>query len=315
MFTTLIVQPIFNLLVLIYALLPGHNFGLAIIIFTVVVRMALWPLVKKQLRQVKVMRTLQPELKAIKKKAKGDRAKESAMMMELYKERGVNPLGSIAILIPQFIILIGLYSGLNKVVHDPGAIISFAYGPLQDLSWMQQLATNIKQFDETLFGLVDLTRAPNGPEGLYIPAMIIAIASSIAQYFQSKMLMPNDKNARKLRVILKEAGQGQQADQSEIQAATSRSMLIILPVIIFVVTVGLPSALGLYWLVGGIVAIIQQTIILREDDDDMDKLADEPSAKRDVKSIPEAEVVATPVAKQPVAKKKSNNKNGKKRKK
>jgi YidC/Oxa1 family membrane protein insertase len=55
-FTTLIVQPIFNLLVLIYALLPGHNFGLAIILFTIVVRLLLWPLVKKQLHQAKAMR-------------------------------------------------------------------------------------------------------------------------------------------------------------------------------------------------------------------------------------------------------------------
>src|SRR5581483_309128 len=113
MFTTLIVQPLFNLLVLIYALLPGHNFGLALIIFTVAIRLLMWPLVKRQLKQTKIMRKLQPELKRIKKEAKGDRQRESLMMMELYKERGVNPLGTVPILIVQLIILIGLYSGLR----------------------------------------------------------------------------------------------------------------------------------------------------------------------------------------------------------
>src|SRR5580765_5618389 len=98
MFTTLIVQPIFNLLVLIYAILPGHNFGLAIILFTILVRLLLWPLVKKQLHQAKVMRQIQPELKRIKAATKGDRQKESLMMMELYKERGINPFGSIGVL-------------------------------------------------------------------------------------------------------------------------------------------------------------------------------------------------------------------------
>jgi len=49
MFDLLIVQPIFNLLVLIYAMLPGHNFGLSIIIFTIIVRLLMWPLIKKQL--------------------------------------------------------------------------------------------------------------------------------------------------------------------------------------------------------------------------------------------------------------------------
>ena len=66
MFQTIIVQPIFNLLVLIYALIPGHNFGLAIIIFTILMRLLMWPLVKKQLHHANAMRRLQPELKKIK---------------------------------------------------------------------------------------------------------------------------------------------------------------------------------------------------------------------------------------------------------
>ena len=108
MFTTLIVKPIFNLLVLIYALLPGHNFGLSIIIFTVLVRLLMWPLVKMQLHQAKAMRDLQPKLKEIKAATKGDKQKESLMMMELYKENGINPFGSIGLLIVQIPIFIGL---------------------------------------------------------------------------------------------------------------------------------------------------------------------------------------------------------------
>src|SRR3954466_7446035 len=111
MFTTLIVKPLFNLLVLIYALLPGHNFGLALIIFTIIIRLALWPVLKKQLHHAKAMRALQPEIKRIKQATKGNRQKESQMMMELYKERGINPFATFPILILQLIILIGLYSG------------------------------------------------------------------------------------------------------------------------------------------------------------------------------------------------------------
>lgn len=291
MFTTLIVQPIFNLLVLIYALLPGHNFGLSIIIFTVIVRLAMWPLVKKQLRQVKVMRALQPELKKIKKRAAGDRQRESAMLMELYKERGVNPFASIGILIPQFIILIGLYSGLRRVVDHPDSLVSFAYSGLQHLGWMKELAQNIHRFDDTLFGIVDLTRTASGPSGVYVPALIIVFASSVVQFFQSKQLMPSTKDARKLRDILRSAGDGKQADQSEVNAAVTRSTQYLLPVVIFVVTIGLPAALGLYWLVGGIVAIIQQRIILNEDETEMEAIANEKPAKRSTKDIPEAEVV------------------------
>src|SRR5665213_3369003 len=127
MFTTIIVQPIFNLLVLIYALLPGHNFGLALILFTVVVRLLMWPLVKKQLHQAKAMRNLQPEIKKVKQAAKGNRQKESQMLMELYKERGINPFATFPVLIVQLVILIGLYSGLRRVISDPHNLVTFAY--------------------------------------------------------------------------------------------------------------------------------------------------------------------------------------------
>jgi len=264
MFTTLIVQPIFNLLVLIYALLPGHNFGLAIILFTIVIRILLWPLVKKQLHSAKIMRELQPEVKRIKQMTKGDRQKEMQLTLELYKEREFNPYGSFPTLILQFVVLIGLYNGLIKVVHNHEAIVSFAYPALQHLGWMQQLSHNIHLFDNTLFGVVDLTRTAVGKSGIYWPAMVLVIGSAIMQYYQSKQLMPTDKNARSLRQILSAAGNGKQADQSEVNAAVGRSTRWLLPVFIFIVTINLPAALGLYWLVGGIVAFIQQDRVLRQ---------------------------------------------------
>src|SRR5471030_2593668 len=138
MFTTLIVQPIFNLLVLIYALLPGHNFGLALIIFTIIIRLLLWPLLKKQLHQAKAMRKLQPEIKKVKQSAKGDRTKESQLLMELYKERGINPFATFPTLIVQLIVLIGLYSGLRKVIANPEVLVTFTYAPIANLPWMQQ---------------------------------------------------------------------------------------------------------------------------------------------------------------------------------
>jgi YidC/Oxa1 family membrane protein insertase len=294
MFTHLIVQPIFNLLVLIYALLPGHNFGLSIIIFTIVIRLLMWPLVKRQLRQTKLMRKLQPELKRIKQEAKGNKQKESAMMMELYKERGVNPLSTIPTLIVQLVVLIGLYSGLRKVIDDPQNMVSFAYPALQHLSWIQHLAHHVKDFDNTFLGFIDLSRSALGPKGTYIPALLLVLGSATIQFLTSRQLMPVDKNARKLRDILKGAGSGQQADQSEVNAAVGRSTQYIIPVMVFLFTVNLPAALSLYWLTGGVVAYIQQSIALREDEADMEKLAGNGKTGKDVSKITEAEVVTQP---------------------
>jgi YidC/Oxa1 family membrane protein insertase len=295
-FTTIIVRPIFNLLVAIYALLPGHNFGLAIIVFTVVVRLVLWPLLKKQLHQAKLMRQLAPEIKKIKKATKGNKQKEALMMQELYKERGINPFGSIGIMILQLPILIGLYSGLRRVVDDPHQLVTFSYPFLQHLGWMKELAGNIHMFDHTLFGVVDLTRSALGPKGTYWPAMVIVAGSAVVQFYQSKQLMPGDKDSKGLRAIMREAGSGKQADQTELNAAVGRSTRFLLPAMIFLFTVNLPSALSLYWLVGGLVAFIQQSIALKEDTTEMEAVADKSSKKKDITKIKEAEVVqdATP---------------------
>lgn len=266
MFTTFIVQPIFNLLTFIYAILPGHNFGLAIILFTIVIRLLMWPLVKKQLHNAKAMRKLQPELKRIKQETKGDRQRESMLVMELYKERGVSPFSSIGILIIQLPILLGLYAGLQKIILDPNQIIEFSYPFIRDLSWMKELAGDIGRLDETLFGIVNLKQAALSAGGIYWPAMLIVIGSAVTQYYQSKQLMPVDKNARKLRHILREAGQGSQADQTEVNAAVGRSTKYLIPVMIFFFTVNIASALSLYWLVSGLVAMLQQAKVLKDDE-------------------------------------------------
>ncbi len=289
MFTTFIVKPLFNILIFIYAILPGHNFGLALIIFTILFRLALWPLVKKQLHQAKAMRKLQPELARIKKETKGDKQKEGQMIMELYKEKGVKPLGTLPILAIQLVILWGLYDGIRKLISDPHQIIAFSYSWIQHLPWMKELAANIHLFDNTLFGIVNLSKPALASGGIYWPAMIIVVLSAVSQYYQSKQLMPTTKSQKGIRQIMKEAGSGKQADQSEVSAAVGRSTQYLLPVMIFIFTVNIPSALSLYWLTSGVVAFVQQKIALKEDEEEMEELANKPV--RDLSTVQEAQLV------------------------
>ena len=293
MFTALIVRPIFNLLVLIYALLPGHNFGLAIIFFTILIRLLMWPLVKKQLHHAKAMRELQPELKRIKAQTKGDRQKESTMVMELYKEREINPFAPIGLLLVQLPIFIGLYSALQRILTDPNTLVAFSYPILQNLSWLKALASDISKFDTTLFGVVDLTRAAlNKGGGIYWPAMLIVTGSAVMQYFQAKQLMPDSKDSRGLRKILREASSGKQADQSEVNSAVGRSTRYLLPAMIFIITINIASALSLYWLTSGVVAFLQQARVLKRDETKLETVADKTTDK-----IVEGEVIEKPKSK------------------
>lgn len=277
MLTTLFVQPIFNLLVIIYALLPGHNFGVAIIIFTIIVRLLMWPLVKKQLHNAKAMRALAPELKKIKAATKGDKRKESQLTMELYKERNISPFSSIGIVLVQLPVLIGLYVALTRLINDPQQLITLTYPFVQDMSWMKEVIADISKFDSTFVHTVDLTRSAMSKEGFYLPAFLIVLGAAIAQFFQSKQLMPKDKEARSLRKILSEAGKGKTADQSEVNAAVGQSVIYLIPGVILIFGLSLPAALPLYWLVSALVAIVQQTIILREDAEEASEIASKQS--------------------------------------
>ena len=232
------------------------------------------------------MRELQPELKRIKLAAKGDKQKESTMMMELYKEREINPFSSIGLLIVQIPIFLGLYSGLNRIVKDQGAIIDYSYSFIAKLPWIKTLAADPSKFDSTLFGIVDLTKAAVEKGGvIYWPAMIIVAASAVMQYFQAKQLMPDTKDKKSLRQILGQAGEGKQADQAEVSAAVGRSTKFILPIFIFIVTVNIASALSLYWLTSGIVAFIQQSRVLGQDKTEMT------TATTSNKKVIEAEII------------------------
>ncbi|HOR23066.1 membrane protein insertase YidC [Candidatus Saccharibacteria bacterium] len=305
LFNALIAQPIFNLLILIIALIPSHDFGIAIIIFTIIVRLVLYPLLRKQLHNTMAMKKLQPELKRIKKESKGNRQKESQLMMALYKEKGVNPFSSFAIILIQLPILIALYAGIRKIVDNPHQLLDLAYSWMHQLPYLENLTQNIHVFSYKFLGLIDLSKFPISKGGLYWPAMVLVVLSVAIQYLQSKQLLMSDKNTRSLRQLLKDTAAGKEVDQSEVQAATSKMTLFFVPAMIFMVSVSLPAALSLYWLVGGLVAYIQQTYILKKDVIEMEASVDEQKV--------EAEIIYNKKDKKPKSTSKKRSKNKRKR--
>lgn len=278
-FETLIVQPVFNLLVFIYALVPGHDLGIAIIIFTIIVRLLLWPLLRKQLHHGQAMRRLQPELKKIKKAAAGDRQKEMRLQMELYKERGIRPISGIGTLIIQLPIFIALYQAILKITNNPNSLLDFSYGWVRDLPWIHTLAEDISKFDETFLGLVNLSQHGFQSGVIYFPAVIVALISTYMQYQQTKLTMMSTQDARKLSVILKEAASGKEADQAEVTAAVSKVMLVVLPFFTFIFALIVPSALSLYMLVSSTVGYFQTKYILDKDAEEMHDIAAEKNDK------------------------------------
>lgn len=273
-FDVVIVQPIFNLLVFIYSIIPGGDFGIAIIIFTVVIRFILWPLVSRQLHQAKAMRKLQPELRKIRAATKGNRQAESMQMLELYKKHDVKPFRSILILLIQLPIFIALYQVIRIFTTHLSEISSYTYPFLKGLEPVQQLIHHPDQFKEKLFGIVDLTHTALG-SGIDFSLIILAIIAAVMQYIISRQTSPTTSN-RRLRDVMSEAANGKQADQSELNAVMMGKMTKILPFFMFLVMINLPGALTLYYATSNAFAAIQQHYLLKRDVEELEEIAEEP---------------------------------------
>ena len=278
-FDLLIVQPVFNLLMGLYAIVPGGDFGISIILFTIIVRFALYPLLKRQLHQTKMMHKLQPELKKIKARNKGNRQAEGAAMMELYKKHDVSPFRSIGILLIQLPIFIALYRVIQIFTQQRNDIDKFTYDFMRQLEPVEAIIRHPEQFHERLFGFIDLTTSAFTHGKINIFVIVIALIAAVTQYFMTRQIMPKTDSKKGLRQIMAEAAEGKAADQSEINAVMMGKMSKFMPIFMFLIMISVPGALGLYYATSNLVAVAQQSYILKQDEDELEAIASEPDKK------------------------------------
>lgn len=287
-FDVFIVQPIFNLLVAIYGIMPGGDFGISLIIFTIIVRFLMWPLLKKQLHQVKAMRKIQPELKKLKAKYKGNRQAEGMAMLELYKKHGISPFRTLGIALIQLPIFFGIYRVVQIFAQERDQIGKYTYGFLENIAPVKAIIDNPDSFNERLLGFIDLTERAIGPNGISIALLLIAIGAAILQYFMSKQTLPQTDEPKRLRDIMAVAAEGKEPDQAEINAVVSRKMIKLLPFMMLFIMLSLPGAIALYYFISNVVGFIQQSLILKKDEEELEQLADEPDKKSGKKATAKA---------------------------
>lgn len=282
-FDVVIVQPILNLLMAIYSIVPGGDFGVSVVIFTIITRLLLWPFVKKQLHQVKAMRKIQPELKKLKTKYKNNRQARGLAMMELYKKHNISLFGSIGILLIQLPIIIAIYRVVQIFVMHRDDLGKYTYGFMENLPVVKELINNPDNFNQNFLGIVDLTKHAVSQHGVSIGLLILALAAAVLQYLLSKQMSPQSDSDKRLRDILAEAGQGKEADQAEVNAIVMRKMMKIMPVMLFMFMISFPGAIALYIATSNAVAYLQNSSILKKDEIEMQKIASEPGKKSSTK--------------------------------
>lgn len=235
-------KPLFNALIFLVWLIPGHNIAWAIIVLTVIVRLILLPSSLKAARAQQRMKDLQPELKKIQDRYKDDKQKQSQAIMEFYKENKVNPLGSCLPLLIQFPILIVLYyvfiNGLSTARFD----LLYSFTPHSDVL-------------NTVWLGLDMAK----PDRYILP-----VIAGILQFIQSRQMAPPKPKA------------GQSSDPT---AMVSSQMMYLLPIFTIFIAGRLPAALPLYWIITNGFGIAQQWWVSREESPAIKKAKalDEPS--------------------------------------
>lgn len=233
MWDTLIINPMVNSLLWIYSFL-GENFGLAIILFTILVRLITYPLMSRQMKSASAMQDLQKSKKwqDMQKKYKDNREKLAQEQMNLYKEMGVSPFGSCLPTIIQFPIIIGLYQSIIRAL---------AVTPIQMLG----LAANIYPFTPAAvliplnnqFLWMDLSQ----PERFYVMGIgipVLAIIVVVTTYLQSRLMTPA-------------AGAGEQGAQM------TQAMNLYMPFLMGWLAYSFSSGLALYFVTSNLFTIGQ----------------------------------------------------------
>jgi YidC/Oxa1 family membrane protein insertase len=243
MWNQIIIYPFTNVLLWIYDVV-GHNFGIAIILFTILIRAITWPLNAQQLKSAKVMQDLQKDKawQDIQKKYAKDREKLASEQMRVYKERGINPFASCLPTLIQFPIIIGLYQAIIQALGaTPLGLLNLARSIYPFMNAAMLIPLNSK------FLWMDLGR-PEGipfPAGFSIPFLqygfpTLAIIVAVTTYMQTKVTMPPSG--------------GGPGDQS---AAMGNMMSIYMPLLLGYFAMTYASGLAVYFVTSNVLGIAQ----------------------------------------------------------
>ena len=227
-FHSFVYQPIYNALILLYNIVPGHDLGVAIILLTVIVRLLLYPISKKQIESQKKLQDLQPEIKKLQDKYKGDKEKQGRALMEFYKEKKVNPASGCLPLVVQIVFFIALYRAFIAGINFNSAC-SDLYGFVACPS-----SVNVN-----FFGILDLAK----------PNVVLAMIAAAGQFVQTKMMMTKNPSPVK---------------KGDFSSIMTQQMLYLGPLLTLFIGMKFPAGLALYWVVNTLFAIVQQYLTMKK---------------------------------------------------
>lgn len=243
-FYTLLYEPLFNLLVWLYDVLPWKDLGVAIIIVTLLIKILLFYPSLRSIRSQKALQEVQPHLDALRKKYADNKEELGRQIMKFYKENKVNPLSSCLPLLVQLPILWALFRVFFAgLVTDPATGL-LTTAQLQHLYEPLRATYSAVPIGHTFLGFVDLSATKN---------IVLAVLSGVVQFLQARMLSTK-------RATLKSTG----AKDENMAATLNKQMLYFLPIITIIFGYQFPAGVTLYWLSSTVFTWVQQLLFLRD---------------------------------------------------
>lgn len=235
--TKLLYKPLFNILMLLYVYIPGQDFGVAIIVLTLIIRLILYPSYLQTIKSQQSLKNLQPHIDKVKELYKDDKAKQSQELVKLYQEHKVNPLGGCLPLLIQLPIMYALYRVFTVGLSNEN--LSHLY------NWFPKIPETINTTFLAFTGIPALT------VNLATPNLYLAILAGIVQLAQGLVM----KRMQPATADLKSGG---------ISKIINVQMIYFFPLFTVFIAVSLPAALSLYWVATTFFMVVQQLIILKK---------------------------------------------------
>lgn len=233
---TFFFDPVYNTLVFFIDIVPGGDVGVAIILATVLVKTILLPLSIKAAKTQKVMRELEPKLKAIKEDHKDNKEAQARAMMDAYKEGGINPFASILLIFIQIPIIIALYLS----VYSGGGVKL----PEINTDLLYSFVPNPELVNMFFAGLIHIDGR----------SLVLAALAGLAQFGYTRLAMPAPKP--------REAG-AEPNFKDDFARSMSFQMRYVMPILIFFVAYTISAAIALYFLVSNLMQIGQEYFVRR----------------------------------------------------
>ena len=211
------------------------DYGYSIIIFTILTKILLLPINIKQTESTKRMNEINPKMKEIQEKYKGDKEKMNQKLMELYKEHNYNPASGCLPALIQMPILFSLFYVIQEPVKYVFLDANVYAGIAKNFWWLTDLGKS--EMSATLIHVA----------GFGLP--ILAVLSAATTYYQMKMINPKSNNKDKGKV-----------DQTQ---QTQKMMTNMMPIMFGWITLSVPSGLALYWVAGNLFTIVQQYFMMK----------------------------------------------------